>query len=61
MKSTGIDNLPPGLLKYCGSIIPKPLCHMIILPRRSEKFPSSWKAAKVTPIFKSESHSLTMN
>ena len=57
-KSTGTDNLPPGLLKDCGSIISKPLCDIINLSIRSGKFPSSWKAAKVTPIFKSGSRSL---
>ena len=54
-KSTGIDNLPSGLLKDCGSIISKPLCDIINLSIRSGKFPSSWKVAKVTPIFKSRS------
>ena len=60
-KSTGIDNLPPGLLKDCGSIISKPLCDIINLSIRSEKFPSSWKVAKVTSIFKSGSRSLPEN
>ena len=60
-KSTGIDNLPLELLKDCGSIISKPLCHIINLSIRSGKFPSSWKAAKVTPIFKSGSRSLPEN
>ena len=60
-EATGIDNLPPGLLKDCGSIISKPLCHIINLSIRSGKFPSSWKAAKVTPIFKSGSRSLSEN
>ena len=46
-KSTGIDNLPPELLKDCGSIISKPLCHKINLSIRSGKFPSSWKAARL--------------
>ena len=60
-KFTGIDNLPPGLLKDCGSIISKPLCDIINLSIRSGKFPSSWKVAKVTPIFKSGSRSLHEN
>ena len=60
-KSTRIDNLPPGLLKDCGSIISKPLCDIINLLIRSGKFPSSWKAAKVMSIFKSGSHSLWEN
>ena len=60
-KSTGIDNLPPGLLKDCGSIISKPLCHIINLSIRSGKFPTSWRATKVTTIFKSGSRSLPEN
>ena len=47
------DSLPLGLLKDCGSIISKPLHHIINLSIRSGKFPSSWKAAKVTSIFMS--------
>ena len=42
-------------------IISKLLCHIINLSIRSGKFPSSWKAAKVTPIFKSGSRSLPEN
>ena len=34
-KSTGIDNLPPGLLKDCGSIILKPLCNIFKILIRS--------------------------
>ena len=40
-KTTGIDNLPHGILKDCGSIILKPLCDIINLSIRSGKFPSS--------------------
>ena len=60
-KTTGIDNLPHGILKDCGSIILKPLCDIINLSIRSGKFPSSWNVAKVTPIFKSGSRSLPEN
>ena len=60
-KFTGIDNLPPRLLKDCGSIMSKPLRHIINLSIRSGKLPSRWKAAKVTPIFKSGSRSLSQN
>ena len=60
-KSTSTDNLPPGLLKDCDSIISKPLCDIINLSIRSGKFPSSWKVAKVTTIFKSGSRSLPEN
>ena len=59
-KFTIID-LPPGLLKDCGSIISKPLCDIINLSMRTGKFPSSCKAAKVAPIFKSGRRSLPEN
>ena len=51
-KSTAIKNLFPGLLKDCGSIISKPLCHIINLSIRSGKFSSCWKVAKVTKVAK---------
>ena len=60
-KSTAIKNLFPGLLKDCGSIISKPLCHIINLSINSRKFPSSWKAAEVASLFKSGSCSLPKN
>ena len=59
-KSNGIGNLP-GLLKDCDSIISKPLCNIINLLTRSGKFPPSWKAAKVTSIFRSGSRLLPEN
>ena len=37
---------------------PEPVINLSI---RTGKFPSCWKAAKVTPIFKSESRSLSKN
>ena len=48
-KSTGVDNLPPGLLRDCGSIIWKPLCHITNLSIRL-RFSSCWKVAKVTKV-----------
>ena len=60
-KSIDIGNLPPALLRDCGSIISKPFCHIINLSIRSGKFPSSWKAATVTPIFKFGSPTLPEN
>ena len=48
-------------MKDGGSIISKPLCHIVNLSIGSGKFPLNWKAAKVTPIFKSGSRSLPEN
>ena len=60
-KATGIDDLPPGMLKDCAALIAKPLCHIINLSLRSSTIPSIWKVAKITPIFKSGNTSLTEN
>ena len=46
-KSTGIDNLPPGLLNDCGSITSKPLCDIINLSIRSGKFSFSWNVVVI--------------
>ncbi|MEO0684105.1 MAG: reverse transcriptase family protein, partial [Cyanobacteria bacterium J06649_11] len=60
-KATGIDDLPPGLLKDCDAFISQPLCHIINLSLQTGSFPTNWKSAKVTPLFKSGSSSLPEN
>jgi len=54
-KSTGGDDLPPGLLKDCATEITQPLSHIINYSLKSAQIPSEWKHALVTPIFKSGS------
>ena len=51
-KSTGPDKVPNKLLKMCALIIAKPLSKLFNKSLQSGKFPSSWKKACVTPIFK---------
>ena len=60
-KATGLDQLPPGLLKDCAAHISGPLCHILNLSIKSSTVPNIWKAAKVTPIFKSGNHELPEN
>ena len=52
-KSTGLDDLPPGMLKDCRKYIISPLHHIINLSLQSKIVPSAWKQAKIVPIFKS--------
>lgn len=52
-KSTGLDNLPPGMLKDAATIITKPLAYIINLSLQSGSVPMECKAAKVIPLFKS--------
>ena len=54
-KATGLDNLPPGMLKDAASILRKPLTYVINLSLTFGIFPSDWKSAKIIPIHKSGS------
>ena len=48
-KASGVDNLPPGLLKDSTKEIAVPLTLSI----STSTFPTNWKVARVTPIYKS--------
>ena len=52
-KAAGFDNLPPGLLKDSAKEISSSLCYIINRSMNTEVFLSSWKIAKVTPVYKS--------
>lgn len=52
-KATGLDELPPGMLKDCREKIATPLHHIINMSLETATFPSAWKRAKLVPIFKS--------
>ena len=52
-KSTGLDELPPGMLKDCREYIVTPLHHIVNFSLQSKVVPSAWKQAKLVPLFKS--------
>ena len=54
-RSTAIDELDNYSVKVAGPVITKPLHHIITLSLLQEKFPTSWKIAKVLPLHKKES------
>ena len=60
-KASGLDDLPPGLLKDAARVISKPLNHIINLSLQTGIIPSDWKVAKVTPIYKSGAKTKTDN
>ena len=60
-KATGVDDLPPGLLKDISKYIADPLCHIINLSIRTATIPTKWKIAKLIPIYKSGSVKLPEN
>ena len=56
-KATGLDDLPPGLIKDSAELISAPLAHLINLSLKTSIFPTDWKTAKVIPTHKSDAHS----
>ena len=60
-KSTGLDDLPSGLLKGCATCISKPLCHILNLSIELSTVPKIWKAAKISLIFKSQNTKILQN
>ena len=51
-KSTGVDGISSRMLKLAASIIAPSITKLINLSFSLNVFPSRWKTAKVTPIFK---------
>ena len=55
-KATGLDDLPPCLIKDSAELISAPLAHLINLSLKTIIFPTDWKTGKVIPTYKSGSH-----
>ena len=53
-KATGDDGISAKLLRITASAITSPLCRLINHCLDTATFPSMWKVAKVTPIFKKQ-------
>ena len=51
-KAAGIDNIPPGILKDCSSVVKDPLAHIINMSLCTGVIPSEWKVSKVIPVHK---------
>jgi hypothetical protein len=51
-KSSGPDNIPPVVLSKCTHELSLPLCRLFNLSLSSQVFPSSWKHARIQPVFK---------
>ena len=56
-KVTGLDDLPPGLIKDSDDLISAPLAHLIHLSLKTSIFPTDWKAAKAIPTHNSGAQS----
>ena len=53
-KSTGPDNIPPKLLKLAGDAIAPSLVSLYRLSTRNRSVFTSWKRARITPVFKKD-------
>ena len=51
-KSSGPDKIPNKLLKMSALLLAKPLTNLFNKSLKSGKFPSAWKKACITPVFK---------
>ncbi|KAK3105198.1 hypothetical protein FSP39_019583 [Pinctada imbricata] len=60
-KSTGPDGLNPRLLKEASCELSLPLSKLFNRSLNESKFPSIWKEANVTPVFKKDDPSLVKN
>ena len=54
-KAIGCDGLSAKVLKLAASVLVHPLCRLMNLSISTGCFPSTWKTAQVTPLFKSGS------
>ena len=60
-KAIGCDGLSAKVLKLAASALVHPLCRLMNLSVSTGCFPSTWKTAQVTPLFKSGSREDTSN
>ena len=53
-KSSGLDFVPPTIIKLAENVLTTPLTWVINSSLSSGEFPSCWKSAKVSPIYKNK-------
>ena len=52
-KASGIDNIPPIVLKKCAHVLVIPIHHLFETSINSGTIPSEWKIHKIVPVYKS--------
>lgn len=60
-KATGLDLIPPKLVKICAKHLTSPLTYIINLSIESSTVPTNMKTAKVLPIYKNKGSKLSCN
>ncbi|KXJ26086.1 putative RNA-directed DNA polymerase from transposon BS [Exaiptasia diaphana] len=56
-KATGPDGISARIIKIIAPVFARPLCRLINQSIKTSTFPSNWKIARVSPLFKSGSRS----
>ena len=51
-KDSGIDNIPPIVLKCCARALTTPIHHLFTSSFNSGSIPTEWKIHKIVPVFK---------
>ncbi|CAN0127351.1 unnamed protein product, partial [Heterosigma akashiwo] len=51
-KSVGPNRVSPWVLKHCARQLTRPLTWLFQKVGKSGEFPSSWKVARVTPVYR---------
>ncbi|CAM9932543.1 unnamed protein product, partial [Heterosigma akashiwo] len=51
-KSVGLDVVSPQVLKHCAQQLARPFTRLFQKVGKSGEFPSSWKVARVTSVYK---------
>ena len=54
-QATGLDDVPPSMIKYASQYIAPPLAYINNLSLSSGMYPAQWKNAKIIPVYKSGS------
>ena len=60
-KASGLDNIPPRILKECAMELALPLRNFFNFTLSRGNIPADWKVANVVPIFKSGKNNLADN
>ena len=61
IKSVGPDGVSPRVLKHCAGQLVPPLTRLFQKIGKAAEFPTSWKVARVTPVYKKEDASVPKN
>ena len=60
-KASGIDVIPPRILRLCADVLYRPLYNLFIISLRYGIIPTGWEVHKIVPVFKAGDPSFVRN